>query len=68
MMESYNSIMFLYMITTIIITVLGLIGIIVAAMITMKGADKISKNIAAGMADKVEKNIKRDIDSGKFFY
>lgn len=67
-MGSYSSIMFIYMITTIIITVLGLIGIIIAASITMKGADKISKNIAAGMADRVEKNIKKDIDSGKFFY
>lgn len=68
MMNSYTHIMFLYMITSIVITVIGLVGVIVAAKITMKGADKISKNIAAGMADRVEKNIKQDIDSGKFFY
>lgn len=67
-MGGYAQIMQMYLSTMIVIAALSITGIIIAAKITMKGADKISRNIADGMADRVERNIKRDIDNGRFFY
>lgn len=67
-MNDFVPIMIVYMIVITVIMLFGLAALVYVARFNMKGAERISKNIANGMAAKVEDNIKRDIDSGKFFY
>lgn len=57
-----------FLFVSLALTVSSVIAITLCVKYTAKAANRISKDIANGMARKVENNIKRDIDSGHFFY
>lgn len=48
--------------------VTGVVGTCICARYITRGASKISHEVVGGLSSKIERDIKRDIDSGKFFY
>ena len=48
--------------------IIGVVGACVCARFITRGASKISREIVGGLSSKIERDIKRDIDNGKFFY
>lgn len=56
------------MIVSVLISIIGVFGIVACCYFTARAAGKISKDISSTISQKIEDNIRRDIDNGRFFY
>ena len=68
MAADFTGILICFMLVSVLITVAGVYGAIACAKYTMNGAQKIGKDIAAGLSEKVQRKIIRDLDTGQFDY
>lgn len=64
----FNDVLIAYFVVAIIICLIGVCGIVLCCVFTTKAASKISRDITINMSKKIEDNIRRDIDSGRFYY
>lgn len=64
----FNEVLLPFVIVSVTICLFGVFGIVACCAFTTRAASRISRDITANMAQKIEDNIKRDIDSGRFFY
>ncbi len=64
----YNTILEPFFACALLICIIGVTGIVLCCFFTTKAAGKIANDISKNMSRKIEENIKRDIDNGKFYY
>lgn len=64
----YSQVLIMFLIVSVLICAIGISGLVVVFMVTMRTANKISRDITSNMSHKIERKILADIDSGKFFY
>lgn len=50
------------------VSLAGIVGALECVKMQTKAAEKISKEITSNLSHKIEENIRRDIDNGRFFY
>ena len=67
-MCDYELIFIAFMLTSVIVSISGVIGCVLAARYISRGAERIGRDISRGMASRIEREIRRDIDSGEFYY
>lgn len=68
MSSDYSLVLVAFMAVALLITLCGVIGTVLVTRYISRSAERIGRDISAGMARKIEADIKRDIDSGNFFY
>lgn len=64
----FDNILMPFIAVSLIICLVGVAGVVLCCIFTTRAASKISRDITANMAKKIEDNIKRDIDNGRFYY